>query len=43
MRKMTIGEMEEADAKADVWREQERERHWQEALENESNNVTESL
>jgi hypothetical protein len=43
MRKMTIEEMEEADAMADVWREQERERHWQEALENESNNVTESL
>jgi hypothetical protein len=43
MRKMTIEEMEESDAMADVWREQERETHWLEGLENESNNVTGSL
>jgi hypothetical protein len=43
MRKKTIEEIDEADAMADVWQEQERETHWLEGLENESNNVTGSL
>jgi hypothetical protein len=43
MKKMTLQEIEDADSMADVWREQERERHWLEGLGNESNNVTESL
>jgi hypothetical protein len=43
MKKMTMQEIEDADSMADVWREQERETHWLEGLENESNNVTGSL
>jgi hypothetical protein len=40
MRRLTIDEIEDECAKADMWLENERERHWLEALENESKNAT---
>ena len=44
MRKMTIEEMEEADAMADVWMEEQRLGMWDiDTTENESNNASESL
>ena len=39
MRRLTIDEIEDECAKADMWLEHERERHWLEALENESKNA----
>lgn len=43
MRKLTIEEIEDEDAKAEIWRQQEREILWLQAFENESRNVTENL
>ena len=44
MRKMTIEEMEEADAMADVWMEEQRISMWDiDTTENKANSATESL
>ena len=43
MRKLTIEEIEDEDAKAEIWRQQEREILWLQAFENESRNATENL
>ena len=43
MRKLTIEEIEDVDAKAEIWRQQEREILWLQAFENESRNATENL
>ena len=44
MRKMTIEEMEEADALADVWMEEQRLGMWDiDTTENRANSATESL
>ena len=44
MRKMTIEDMEEADAMADVWMEEQRLGLWDiDTTENEANKATESL
>ena len=43
MRKMTIEEMEEQDAMADAWIEEEKIRQHEELLEKESKNGFESL
>jgi len=44
MRKMTIEEMEEADALADVWMEEQRLGMWDiDNTENEANSATENL
>ena len=42
-RKLTIEEIEDEDAKAEIWRQQEREILWLQAFENESRNATENL
>ena len=43
MRKLTIEEIEDEDAKAEIWRQQEREILWLQAFEKESRNATENL
>jgi hypothetical protein len=43
MRKLTIEEIEDEEAKAEIWRQQERETLWLEAFERESRNETENL
>ena len=44
MRKMTIKEMEESDAMADVWMEEQRLGIWDiDTTENKANSATESL
>jgi len=43
MRKLTIEEIEDEDAKAEIWRQDEREILWLQALEKESENATENL
>ena len=43
MRKLTIEEIEDVDAKAEIWRQQEREILWLQAFEKESENATENL
>lgn len=43
MRKLTIEEIEDEDAKAEIWRQQERDILWLQALEKESENATENL
>jgi len=43
MRKLTIEEIEDEDAKAEMWRQDEREILWLQALEKESENATENL
>lgn len=43
MRKMTIEEMEEEDAKADMWIQEEKIRQHEEALERASKNGSERL
>lgn len=43
MKKMTIEEMEEQDAMANAWIEEEKIRQWEESLERASRNGSESL
>jgi len=43
MRKLTIEEIEDEEAKAEIWRQDEREILWLQALEKESENATENL
>jgi hypothetical protein len=44
MKKMTMQEMEEADAQADVWMEEQRLGMWDiDTTENKANSATESL
>jgi len=43
MRKLTIEEIEDQETKAEIWRQQEREILWLQALEKESENATENL
>jgi hypothetical protein len=43
MRKLTLEEIEELDAKSDIWIEDERIRQYLESQENVSNNPDESL
>jgi len=43
MRKMSIEEMEEQDAMADAWIEEEKIRQYEEVLEKESKNGSESF
>jgi hypothetical protein len=43
MRKLTIEEIEDEEAKAEICRQQEREILWLQAFEKESENATENL
>lgn len=43
MRKLTVEEIEDEEAKAEIWRQDERERLWLQAFEKESRNATEEL
>lgn len=43
MRKLTIEEIEDNEAQAEIWRQEERERLWSEAFEKRLENSTEGL
>ena len=43
MRKLTIEEIEDEEAKAEIWRQHEREILWLQAFEKEPENATENL
>jgi hypothetical protein len=43
MKKLTIEEIEDQEAKAEIWRQQEREILWLQTFETEPENATESL